>query len=203
MKIILCAATKQELLPVIEHFNLNEKNYTKLGNHSVKLLILGAGILSSAFHLQKQLHEDRPDVVMLAGIAGAINPTLKLAEVVFVDSEFLGDFGAEAPDDFLNAFELNFLSENDFPFSNAALKVNKIDGLLGFEKLKSVESITVQKVHGSDASIELMKKKFPTAEIENMEGAAVYYVSKMMHVDVIQIRSISNYVEKRNREAWD
>jgi futalosine hydrolase len=35
-----------------------------------------------------------------------------------------------------------------------------------------------------------------------MEGAAVLYVAEMLDIPAIQIRSISNYVEPRNRENW-
>ena len=36
-----------------------------------------------------------------------------------------------------------------------------------------------------------------------MEGAAVFKVCKEMKVPCIQIRSISNKVERRNKENWD
>jgi futalosine hydrolase len=35
-----------------------------------------------------------------------------------------------------------------------------------------------------------------------MEGAAVFYVAGMLDIPVIQLRTISNYVEPRNRGAW-
>ena len=35
-----------------------------------------------------------------------------------------------------------------------------------------------------------------------MEGADFAYVCMMMNVPHFQIRAISNYVEKRNRNAW-
>ena len=36
-----------------------------------------------------------------------------------------------------------------------------------------------------------------------MEGLAFYYVCYLLQKDCIEIRSISNYVEKRNKENWD
>jgi futalosine hydrolase len=36
-----------------------------------------------------------------------------------------------------------------------------------------------------------------------MEGAAVFYVCLKQGIKCIQIRSISNYVERRNRDAWN
>jgi len=35
-----------------------------------------------------------------------------------------------------------------------------------------------------------------------MEGAAVFYACKRENIDCLQIRSVSNYVEPRNKENW-
>ena len=36
-----------------------------------------------------------------------------------------------------------------------------------------------------------------------MEGLAFYYVLKLIQKPGIEIRAISNYVEKRNKENWN
>jgi futalosine hydrolase len=36
-----------------------------------------------------------------------------------------------------------------------------------------------------------------------MEGAAFYFVCNGFSVDCLQLRAVSNKVERRNREAWD
>jgi futalosine hydrolase len=35
-----------------------------------------------------------------------------------------------------------------------------------------------------------------------MEGAAFFYACREAGVPCLQIRAVSNYVEKRNRDAW-
>jgi nucleoside phosphorylase len=40
-------------------------------------------------------------------------------------------------------------------------------------------------------------------QVESMEGAAFFYACKQMDVPCIQIRVVSNYVEKRNRDNWN
>ena len=56
-------------------------------------------------------------------------------------------------------------------------------------------------VTGSEKSIKnLIKRLNPTTE--SMEGAAVFYASKQLNIDCLQIRSISNYVEPRNKDNW-
>jgi futalosine hydrolase len=36
-----------------------------------------------------------------------------------------------------------------------------------------------------------------------MEGAAVFYVAQQEKIPALQIRAISNLVEKRNKDNWD
>jgi len=40
-------------------------------------------------------------------------------------------------------------------------------------------------------------------QVESMEGAAFFYACLMAEVPFLEIRSISNFVEPRNRDAWD
>jgi futalosine hydrolase len=36
-----------------------------------------------------------------------------------------------------------------------------------------------------------------------MEGAAFFYACRQFNIPCLQIRAVSNYVEKRNRDNWD
>ena len=40
-------------------------------------------------------------------------------------------------------------------------------------------------------------------QIENMEGAAFFYVSLMKRIPFLSIRAVSNYVESRDTSKWD
>ena len=53
-----------------------------------------------------------------------------------------------------------------------------------------------------ELSIQKIVKQF-SPDIESMEGAATFYVAKQENTPVIQIRSISNLVEKRNKMNWN
>ena len=56
--------------------------------------------------------------------------------------------------------------------------------------------------HGNKTSIQLFKEKF-NADIETMEGAAIFYVCLLENIPFLQIRAISNYVEERNTANWN
>ena len=65
-----------------------------------------------------------------------------------------------------------------------------------------MKGITVNTVHGNNTSIQKVSFLF-NPDVESMEGAACMMVSKKFGIPCLQIRSISNYVEKRNDEKWN
>jgi len=56
-------------------------------------------------------------------------------------------------------------------------------------------------VHGNEASIRKISNRI-NAEIESMEGAAFFYACREAGLPCMQIRAVSNYVEKRDRDSW-
>ena len=68
--------------------------------------------------------------------------------------------------------------------------------------LPNTVGITVNTASGSAARIKLITEKFKP-DIETMEGAAVFYVALHQHLPFVEIRSVSNIVEPRNRKNWN
>ena len=67
--------------------------------------------------------------------------------------------------------------------------------------LKKVKGITVNTIHGNDTSISKVIELYnPT--IETMEGAAFFAACENNINNFLQIRAISNYVEKRDKANW-
>lgn len=202
MKITIVFATKIEALPCIEHFQLKEhQSYSNLyENDDLHLLITGIGMLQTAANLMHYaLHFER-DFYFNLGIAGAFNRNLNLTEVVQVVSETYGDFGVENDEEFEDFFEMGFLEQSSDVFNYGLCRPiqNELHKLFN---LKQASSITVNKVHGNEKSIAIIQEKY-NADIENMEGLAFYYVLNKLQKPSIEIRSISNYVEKRNKVNW-
>ena len=67
---------------------------------------------------------------------------------------------------------------------------------------KHVNALTVAVNAGTKTTIEKRIKKFK-ADIETMEGAALHYVCLQNNIPFLQIRTISNYVEIRNKDNWN
>ena len=125
-----------------------------------------------------------------------------MGEVVIVADDCFGDLGIEDGDNFFTVFEAGLSGRNDFPFRNGKLYPDKyLLEELG-KDFRTVSGLTVNKVTGNELSLAQLKSKF-NADIESMESAAVYYVAARNNIPVAGIRSISNYVEQRERDKWE
>ncbi|MEO1436350.1 MAG: futalosine hydrolase [Bacteroidota bacterium] len=205
MKILIVAATEPEVQGLVEDwiakgFRRSETVF-QVGNLQVDLLITGPGMLFTGFAMGSHLRQFSYDLSLNIGIAGAIDRELALGDVVHITQERMGDLGAENQDSsFLDLFELKLLDAQQHPFTNGQL--NNPESAT-FEFLPSVNGLTVNQVHGSASSIERMCIKYPEAQVESMEGAAFFYSALLYQIPFLAIRSISNYVEPRNRDRWD
>tara|TARA_R110002111_G_scaffold117946_1_gene180273 strand:- start:298 stop:918 length:621 start_codon:yes stop_codon:yes gene_type:complete len=187
VKILLLAATTAELEPIQR---LLEK---ETNAHEITFLVTGVGMIATTYSLTKELASNIYDLAINLGIAGAFDRTIALGEVVKVVhdqfSEELVEDGAE-----LRTYqEVGLKKEESILCSTYEI----LDST--FNK---VRAITVNTVHGDEKSIQAVVNRL-NPQVESMEGAAFFYVCNQFKTATIQIRAISNYVEKRNRDAWE
>lgn len=203
MKILIVSSTVFEIAPLLDHF---EKTFEKISlfefsnkKHTIYPLITGVGQVNTALGIGRYQRVKEVDVLLHLGIAGAYDNLISSGEVVEVVKDRYGDFGVEQADgSFTDIHELELIDKNYYPF---------IDGWLHNEKpkfetsLKKVTGLTVNKVSGSQPSIDKIKSKYK-AEIETMESAAMMQTCKIIDVKFNQFRAISNHVEPRNKDNW-
>lgn len=204
MKLLIVSATPFEIGPLQNHleeqFNSGRANRYEFNDLEVDLLITGVGMPLTAYALSKHLQHFPYNLVVNAGVAGTFKQELSLGTVVQVVSERFGDLGVEETDgSFSSVHQMGLINANQFPFMEGNL-VNAASQ--EFDFLPKVHGISVNKVHGNKQSIERIKKDMP-ADVESMEGAAIFYICLLENIPFVQIRSISNYVEERNKENWD
>lgn len=201
MKVLIVAATHFEFAPLKAHLNnnwvVNEDETFSNGRLEVTLLTTGVGMVATTFCLSQMLMLNAYDLVIQMGIAGSFEYDKALTEVVFVVQDQFGDIGAEDGYNFLDVFNLNLIGDEAHLYQNKQL-LNPYDEGIG---LRKVNAISVNTVSGTDFTASLRCKKY-NAQIESMEGAAFHYVCLKLKKQFMQIRSTSNYVERRNRELW-
>lgn len=194
MHILIVAATEAEIGLLKESQNAKaRKQDSKIEvshlTSPISYLITGVGMVATAFALGTHLATNKYDLVINLGIAGSFDRNIALGDVVEIIEDTFSELGAEDDDCFLPLTTLGFgeitYKPNGHPFLN----------------IKQVKAITVNKVHGNEASIDKITERL-NPQLESMEGAAVFYACRQAGVACVQIRAVSNYVEKRNRDAW-
>jgi len=190
MKILVVAATRPEIAFLLQHFNLQDGEFLKSKDFDV--LITGVGMTATAFALGQKLSE-KYKLVLNLGIAGCFNREIDLGTVLNITSDQFAELGAENNDEFIAIDELGF-GASTYQASNNLLSE-------AVTKLKKVHGITVNRVHGQQRSINTIVSRLSPVT-ESMEGAAVLYACAKLDIPCLQVRSISNYVEPRNKENW-
>ncbi len=197
-KILIVAATKQEIEPFLTSFKFDVRGnvgfFTSGSDPEVSVLITGVGMVNTAYFLGRYFLSAF-NFTINVGICGAFNKNHKIGEVVNVVEDTLSEMGAEDGEDFIKYADLNLGGTNSFAYRLD----DEIDAI---DELKKVRSITVNTVHGNAESINKTIKLFDP-DIESMEGAAFFRACENLPSDCLQIRAISNYVEKRDKSKWD
>jgi futalosine hydrolase len=204
-RILIVAATELELKPLLaDAVQINDQPrlyQKKVGNVEIHILIGGIGTAFMAYKLTKTLSLHKYSFVINAGIGGAFSSLYALGEVVNVHNEIFAGIGLLDKDKFTNLFEMNLLTEGEFPFTknflhNFSLINNKV-----VEALPLANGVTVNTLFTNAMGVDLRYEKI-NPHIETMEGAAVFYVCLMEHIPFVEIRAISNYVGETNKNLW-
>ena len=186
MKILITAATKEEISLL---------NGIKSKNHELDFLISGVGMVATAYSLTGQLKNNHYDLAINCGIAGSFDRSIQIGEVVTVKEDIFSELGAENGNDFLSLDQIGLQGKNSF-------KNTFLLNAVSMSLLREVRSITVNTIHGNDPTINTVINRFQP-QIETMEGASFFFVCENENIPSLQLRSISNYIEKRNRESWN
>lgn len=189
MKILILAATEPEISGIRKRLPAEDYIFE----------VSGIGMVNMALACQHAIHTLSPDLVVQIGICGSFSQKYPIGSVVQVSEEIYSELGAEAPEGFLDLEALGFpLFETHGRVYYNRMQ-NPAQALPG---IPSVRGITVNRVHGVSSEIERTQKIWQP-EVESMEGAALFQVCLCAGIPFYEIRGVSNYVEARNREAWN
>jgi futalosine hydrolase len=139
------------------------------------------------------------DVVLSLGIAGGVRGRADVGDVVVADRVIAADLGADSPE----GFQLLPGSAGEWPLTVP-------DPLVLAERLSTAGLrvrtggvLTVATVTGTEERAALLAAAHPGAVAEAMEGHGVLTACLAHTTAFVEVRSVSNVVERRNRAAWD
>jgi futalosine hydrolase len=207
VRLLVVASTEMEVAPLVAQLrpasrsDARAKGYTR-GAHDVDLLIAGIGMVATAARCSAALARERYEAAFNFGLCGTFDRSIALGEVVHVATDCLSEIGAEDGTAFLTLRDLNLPGDNESPLTCGRLVNDCPAAAAAVGRLRAVNGITVNTVHGSAESIARVVARLGP-DVESMEGAAFMYACLIHAVPFAQVRAVSNVVETRNRDAWD
>ncbi|MEU5903989.1 futalosine hydrolase [Micromonospora sp. NPDC047527] len=141
--------------------------------------------------------------VVSAGVAGGFAGRAAVGDTVLGTASVAADLGAESPEGFIPVDELGMppalLGGGSVvpadPQLLAALRAALPAATTG-------PVLTVSTVTGTAASTEELRRRHPTAVAEAMEGYGVAVAAAQAGVPFVELRTISNPIGPRDRDAW-
>ncbi len=199
MKILIVVATRFEIKPLLSQLEIcsnvdNRFINCRYKNLEVDVLIAGIGMVSTAYYTGKTL-SNKYDFALNTGICGSFNKYIEIGAVVNIVQDYFADMGAEDGEQYLSIKEIGLEGEIEM------LNETHIQNNVLFE-IPQVCGITVNTAHGNEKSIEKVFQKFHP-NTESMEGAAFMFVCQQEGIPYAQVRAVSNYMERRNKLAWN
>jgi len=160
----------------------------------------GTGLVAASANVSAFLARQRPQCVLLAGIAGSYDlEKVPMGRVVRIDTMSLADFGAFTPEGTLLTAESLGFGIQQYPSSSIELAPPQWK--LALQKLQVVQSASVQVATGSDA-LGLQRSQSFQVDLEEMEGASLAALCIAHQIPFFHVRAISNKAGKREREHW-
>jgi futalosine hydrolase len=230
--ILIMAALDEELDGLIQKLSHGNQSMVgnrniisgMLGNVHTKLLCAGPGIINTSQALTAAIESQRPQLIVQTGCSGAFKQSgLRLGDVAIATEEIDIHTGLESASGACIADELPFALiktnksnkttknksqeiKNCYPINNEL--VNHAYRILQSDKISSTFQIitgpfiTVSTITTTNKRADALCKEF-TPCMEQMEGAAAAHVAIIYNIPFIEIRSASNFVGKRDTDAWD
>src|SRR5882724_2148282 len=192
MYILIIAATRNEIQDA--GIFIEEKKY-KQENFKIEIAITGIGLVSTTYFLTRHINNQRPDMIIQAGIAGCFRQN-KNNTIVSIYKDVVADMGVAETNLFKDIFDLKLAGKNDLPFVDGRL-VNPHQKLLSLAAFEQVNAVSVNEITTNKNRIDWYQQNYAPF-VESMEGAAFHYVCLQEKIPFLQIRAVSNYIGERD-----
>jgi futalosine hydrolase len=168
----------------------------------VRVVVVGVGAAAAAAATARELavadaRGEPYTRVLSAGIGGGFAGAAAVGGLAIADAIIAADLGAESPDGFLTLDELGFGTGIWAVDPEAVADLAAACPAAAVGPILSVNAVT-----GTEAGTEALRRRYPTAVAEAMEGFGVATAAAQAGLGAIELRAISNVVGPRDRESW-
>jgi len=202
MKTLILTALQEELAPLLENlenkttieWNMFQIHEGILNEKEVILVKTGVGKILSTIITQYLITKYQPTQIIFTGVAGKVNPILKMGDVVIANDLVQHDF------------DTTVFGDLPGQIANTEFRFIKTDENLKNKALKAIipnQKIIQGRIASGDQFIQdttKIKEVFQ-ADCVDMEGASVALTAKINNIPFIIIRIISDGGEKQDYET--
>ena len=208
--ILFIAAENEEIQCAIEAF----ENFKECSKDFIKVdfISTGIGTTITSYKLTKAILKaetkgEAYDLIIEIGLAGSYDlKKLPVRSAALVTTEYAADLGFDSEQDGIKTlFDCGYWDKNTFPFTDGginrpSLPYKNLENLLN--RYIPAKGVSVQTVTGEPNKLKNNRNKFH-ADVESMEGWAVYYIAQLEGIPFFEIRTISNAVGVSDSSKWD
>ncbi len=169
----------------------------------VEKLITGIGPVSATYAIMNYLLRNKsPGLIVNIGIAGSFREDYVPGMVLLPAEDLFADLGVADGNKFIPLSQAGVTGSDDkMTPSGSYYPAGDIMDLMP-DDMPRVKALTVSTATGSAGKRDQLLSAFD-ADVETMEGAAVYYVCSNKGIPCIGIRAVSNMVGPRDKSQWD
>lgn len=201
--------------PIVSNIGGRRLASGKINNIRVHLLVTGPAIVNTVQALTAAIEHERPGLMINTGCAGAFKKSgLEIGDIGIGTQETDIHLGIEpenknrviAPLPFAILSANNMNIKNSYPVNPEFVKTtfNILSGAFnpGICRVKAGPFITVSTITATDKKAENLYKQFAPC-MESMEGSGAAHLGIHYKIPLIEIRSASNFVGKRDKKTWN
>lgn len=174
-----------------------------LGDSSrYEVIAAGVGPAAAAAGTARSLARGNYRLVVSAGIGGGFPEQAEVGSLVVADVIIQADLGSETPDGFLSTEELGFGTTSVRVDLELAERLTAALQRAGMTAVLAPIA-TVSTTTGTKTTADKLAARVPGAAAEGMEGFGAAQAAALFDLPVLELRSISNTVGPRDRDAWN
>ena len=204
MSLLVVVATDTERTAVLRALPAPQRQrigpYDAVTAGAATVLVSGVGPAPAAAATATALALGRYEQVLNLGICGGFRGAAVIGDVVVATDLVAGDVGAHSPEGFLGLAELGW-AEESLPVPpelvQAAADRLRAAGL----PVVTGPVLTLSAMTGTDARADELARRHG-AVAEAMEGRGVADVAALHGVPVLEVRTVSNAVGRRDKASW-
>jgi len=170
----------------------------EVSNSPVAVELCGFGLVAAAARTTQLIAMRRPQRVILIGIAGALDQSLRVGSAVAFGSVVVDGIGVGFGDSFQSAAAMGWSQWHDPASASATPIGDRLD--LSRGDGPALLSVCAASANARHAAVR--RRAHPAAVAEDMEGFGVALACQLMRVPLWIVRGISNVAGNRDFKTW-